>query len=226
MTHKDGILSALDTSISLEDKIRASLDEVVSNHRPRDRYPDREDKHNVVQRELIVTTLEAIFEHHSEQLKSDEEGATVQTSESPDPFIELFSAFRNLRHDTERLNEGLDAERVAKPVVRESITENDVIPINRRIRILWYAASELYCTSDQDLFPTQGALQQHAARILDSTPGSLKTGHSQLKSKGRAIERALFYKIINDCRQLSKEDGGGISPLRILLPALEVLSSD
>lgn len=81
MTHKDGILSALDTSISLEDKIRASLDEVVSNHRPRDRYPDREDKNNVVQRELIVTTLEAIFEHHSEQLKSDEEGATVQTSE-------------------------------------------------------------------------------------------------------------------------------------------------
>ena len=97
MTHKDGILSALDTSISLEDKIRTSIYEVVSNHRPRDRYPDREDKHNVVQRELIVTTLEAIFEHHSEQLKSDEEGATVQTSESPDPFIELFSAFRNIR---------------------------------------------------------------------------------------------------------------------------------
>jgi len=157
MTHKDGILSALDTSISLEDKIRTSLYEVVSNHRPRDRYPDHQDKHNVVQRELIVKTLEAICEHHFEQLKSDEEGAIVQTSESPDPFIELFSALRNLRHDTERLNEGMDAERVAKPVVRESITENDVIPINRRIRILWFAASELYCTSDQEFVPDTGS---------------------------------------------------------------------
>lgn len=58
MTHKDGILSALDTSISLEDKIRASLDEVVSNHRPRDKYPDREDKHNVVQHQIVWLSSE------------------------------------------------------------------------------------------------------------------------------------------------------------------------
>ena len=226
MTHKDGILSALDTSISLEDKIRTSIYEVVSNHRPRDRYPDHQDKHNVVQRELIVKTLEAICEHHFEQLENDEEGAIVQTCESPDPLVELFSALRNLRHDTKRLNEGMDAERVAKPVVRESITEKDTILISRKIRILWFAASELYCASDKNLFRTHGALEQHAAKILNSTPGSLKSGHSHLKSKGRAIEQALYYKTVNYCRQLSKEYGRGISPLRMLLPALEILSSD
>ena len=57
-----------------------------------------------------------------------------------------------------------------------------------------------------------------AAKILNSTPGSLKSGHSHLKSKGRAIEQALDYKTVNDCRQLSKEYGRGNSSITNATP--------
>jgi hypothetical protein len=150
----------------------------------------------------------------------------VQTSDELDPFVELFSALRCLRHDTKRLNQGMEAERVAKPVIRESITGNKIIPIDRKLRILWYVASELYSKSDQDLFETQKALEEHSATILGSTHGALKTGRSQLKSEGDTAEQSLFYTYLNDCRQLSKESDGKISPLKLLLPALKALSSD
>tara|TARA_B100000700_G_C14823856_1_gene751298 strand:+ start:147 stop:827 length:681 start_codon:yes stop_codon:yes gene_type:complete len=226
MKRKEGILAALDNEVSLEDKIAIELDKVLSDNTLTERYTDPQDKQNVVQRELIVKALEIIYEHNSEKFKSDEDSAIVQISDELDPLGELFGALRCLRHDTKRLNEGMEAERVAKPVIRESITGNEIILIDRKLRILWYVASELHTNADKDLFKTQKALEEHAATILDSTPGALKTGRSQLKSKGDATEQEFFYKHINEFKQSSKESGGQISPLRLLLPALEALSRD
>ena len=220
MKRKEGIIAALDNKVSLENKIAMELEKVLSDNTLKERYTDPQDKQNVVQRELIIKALEIIYEHNSEKFK------IVQISDELDPLGELFGALRCLRHDTKRLNEGMGAERVAKPVIRESITRNEIILIDRKLRILWYVASELHTNADKDLFKTQKALEEHAATILDSTPDALKTGRSQLKSKGDATEQEFFYKHINKCKQLSKESGGQISPLRLLLPALEALSRD
>ncbi len=53
----------------------------------------------------------------------DSGGATVQTENEPDPFSELTAAWRDLQHDTERLNDGMRGELIAAPVIRESLEQ-------------------------------------------------------------------------------------------------------
>jgi hypothetical protein len=226
MKDRKGILAALDAEISLEDKIAFELHKVLSDNSPAEKYSDRRDIQNVRRRELIVAAVSAILQHQIDKLTDDARSANIELADDTNPFNELSAAFRDLLHDVQRLNEGMEAERVARPVIRESITGDEIIPIDRKLRILWYVASELYGDSDKSLFKTQKALEEHAATILGSTQRSLKTGRSQLKSTGNASEQNLFYTNLNHCRQLSKESDGQISPLKLLLPALQALSCD
>lgn len=226
MKNKKGILAALDAEISLEDKIEFELHKVLSDDSSTEKYSDRRDIQNVKRRELIVAALHAILQDQIDKLTDDVGSANVELSDDTNPFNELSAAFRDLLHDVQRLNEGMEAERVASPAIRESITRSEIIPIDRKLRILWYVASELYDPSDKGLFKNRKALEEHAATILGSTQSSLKTGRSQLKSSGNASEQNLFYTTLNDCRQLSNESGDQISPLKLLLPALQALSRD
>ena len=226
MKDKKGILAALDAEISLEDKIAFELHKVISKDSPTEKYSDRRDIQNIRRRELIVAALHAILQDQIDKLTDDVGSANVELSDDTNPFNELSAAFRGLLHDFQRLNEGMEAERVASPVIRESITGDEIIPIDRKLRILWYVASELYGPSDKGLFKNRKALEEHAATILGSTQRSLKTGRSQLKSSGNASEQNLFYTTLNDSRQLSNESGDQISPLKLLLPALQALSRD
>lgn len=226
MKDKKGILAALDAEISLEDKIAFELHKVLSDDSPTEKYSDRRDIQNVRRRELIVAALHAILQDQIDKLTDDDGSANIELADDTNPFSKLSAAFRDLQHDVQRLNEGMEAERVARPVIRESITGDEIIPVDRKLRILWYVASELYGPSDKVLFKTQKALEEHAATILKSTQKSLKIGRSQLKSIGSVTEQAFFYNFLNDCRQLSKESGDQISPLKLLLPALQALSRD
>ena len=226
MKDKKGILAALDAEISLEDKIAFELHKVLSDDSPTEKYFDRRDIQNVRRRELIVAALHAILQDQIDKLTDDDGSANIELADDTNPFSELSAAFRDLLHDVQRLNEGMEAERVARPVIRESITGDEIITVDRKLRILWYVASELYGPSDKVLFKTQKALEEHAATILKSTQKSLKIGRSQLKSIGSVTEQAFFYNFLNDCRQLSKESGDQISPLKLLLPALQALSRD
>ena len=226
MKDKKGILAALDAEISLEDKIAFELHKVLSDDSPTEKYSDRQDLQNVRHRKLIVTALHAILQHQIDKLTDDDGSAIIELADDTNPFNELSAAFRGLLHDFQRLNEGMEAERVASPVIRESITGDEIIPIDRKLRILWYVASELYGPSDKGLFKNRKALEEHAATILGGTQRSLKTGRSQLKSSGNASEQNLFYTTLNDSRQLSNESGDQISPLKLLLPALQALSRD
>ena len=226
MKDKKGILAALDTEISLEDKIAFELHKVLSDDSPTEKYSDRQDLQNVRRRKLIVAALHAMLQHQIDKLTDDDGSAIIELADDTKPFNELSAAFRGLLHDFQRLNEGMEAERVASPVIRESITGDEIIPIDRKLRILWYVASELYGPSDRGLFKNRKALEEHAATILGSTQRSLKTGRSQLKSSGNASEQNLFYTTLNDSRHLSNESGDQISPLKLLLPALQALSRD
>ena len=226
MKYKKGILAALDAEISLEDKIAFELHKVLSDDSPTEKYSDLRDIQNVRRRELIVAALHAILQDQIDKLTDDDGSANIELADDTNPFSELSAAFRDLQHDVQRLNEGMEAERVARPVMRESITGDEIIPVDRKLRILWYVASELYGPSDKVLFKTQKALEEHAATILKSTQKSLKIGRSQLKSIGSVTEQAFFYKFLNDCRRLSEESGDQISPLKLLLPALQALSRD
>ena len=226
MKDKKGILATLDAEISLEDKIAFELQKVLSGDSPTEKYSDRQDLQNVRRRKLIVAALHAILQDQIDKLTDDDGSANIELADDTNPFSELSAAFRDLLHDFQRLNEGVEAERVASPVIRESITGDEIIPIDRKLRILWYVASELYGPSDKGLFKNRKALEEHAATILGSTQRSLKTGRSQLKSSGNASEQNLFYTTLNDSRQLSNESGDQISPLKLLLPALQALSRD
>ena len=226
MKDKKGILAALDAEISLEDKIAFELHKVLSDDSPTEKYSDRQDLQNVRRRKLIVAALHAMLQHQIDKLTDDDGSAIIELADDTKPFNELSAAFRGLLHDFQRLNEGMEAERVASPVIRESITGDEIFPIDRKLRILWYVASELYGPSDRGLFKNRKALEEHAATILGSTQRSLKTGRSQLKSSGNASEQNLFYTTLNDSRHLSNESGDQISPLKLLLPALQALSRD
>ena len=226
MKDKKGILAALDAEISLEDKIAFELHKVLSDDSSTEKYSDRRDIQTVRRRELIVAALHAILQDQIDKLTDDDGSANIELADDTNPFSELSAAFRDLLHDFQRLNEGVEAERVASPVIRESITGDEIIPIDRKLRILWYVASELYGPSDKGLFKNRKALEEHAATILGSTQRSLKTGRSQLKSSGNASEQNLFYTTLNASRQLSNESGDQISPLKLLLPALQALSRD
>ena len=144
MKDKKGILAALDTEISLEDKIAFELHEVLSNDSSTEKYSDRRDIQNVRHRELIVAALHAILQDQIDKLTDDDGSANIELADDTNPFSELSAAFRDLLHDFQRLNEGMEAERVASPVIRESITGDEIIPIDRKLRIQWYVASELY----------------------------------------------------------------------------------
>lgn len=226
MKDKKGILAALNAEISLEDKIAFELHKVLSDDSPTEKYSDSRDIQNVRRRELIVAALHAILQDQIDKLTDDDGSAYIELADDTNPFSELSAAFRDLQHDVQRLNEGMEAERVARPVIRESITGDEIIPVDRKLRILWYVASELYGPSDKVLFKTQKALEEQAATILKSSQKSLKIGRSQLKSIGSVTEQAFFYNFLDDCRQLSKESGDQISPLKLLLPALQALSRD
>jgi len=137
MTDKKGILSALDTEIVLEDKIAFELHKVLLDDTPTERYSDRRDLQNVRRRALIIAALNAIFQHLNDKQTDAEGYASIELTDGIKPYDELSAALRDLLHDTERLNEGMEAERIACPVIRESITQVEIIPIDRKLRILW-----------------------------------------------------------------------------------------
>ena len=136
MTRKDGILAALNHDTSLEDKIGASLYEVILNHRLSDRYPDRQDKQNVLRRELVIATLSTIFEHQNTKSTPDDGNTIVELNAEINPFTELFAAFRDMLHDVQRLNEGMKGELIAAPVLLETIESKKVISVRRKLRLM------------------------------------------------------------------------------------------
>ena len=113
MKDKKGILATLDAEISLEDKIAFELQKVLSGDSPTEKYSDRQDLQNVRRRKLIVAALHAILQHQIEKLTDDDGSAIIELADDTNPFNELSAAFRGLLHDFQRLNEGMQAERVA-----------------------------------------------------------------------------------------------------------------
>jgi|AACY02.14.fsa_nt_gi hypothetical protein len=223
MTHKDGILSALDTSMPLEDKIRTSLYEVVSDHSRRYRYPDRQDKQNVLRRELILATLATILEYQDVKSIRDHGNTIVELNNEIDPFTELFAAFRDMLHDAQRLNEGMTGELITAPALFETIDSKKVISERRKLRLMWYAAAELHTKNDQRHFASKAELERYAAGILDSSQKSLCVERSKLKKCGAEEEQALFYSFINTSRELAKSTKGTMTALELFLPAVLAL---
>jgi len=226
MSKKTGIPAALYNKRSLEDKIEHQLNKVLGNQEIPNRYTDRQDKQNALRRELILATLSTIIQHRIDKFMDDSGGATVQIENEPDPFSELTAAWRDLQHDTERLNEGMRGELIAAPVIRESLEQKGVISADRKFRIMWYVAAELYTNQDRLLFPSKTEFEKYAASILNSSGKSIKIERSKLKQSKNESEKSLFYELVNTTRTLSRESGGEITPFKIFFPALKALSQD
>jgi len=226
MSESTGIQSALEDNMSLEDKIEIQLKRVLNNPQTTSRYTDRQDKQNSLRRELILAALAAIFQHRNNQSVDDSGGATVLVEDELDPFSELFAAWRDLQHDTSRLNEGSKGELVAAPVLRETIEQQSIISADRKFRIMHYVAAELYTNQDRLLFPSKAAFEKYAAKILDSSVSSLKVERSKLKQSKNESEKDLFYELLKTTRSLSAESGGYLTPFQLFLPALKALSKD
>lgn len=226
MSDKTGILTLFYNNMSLEDKIEQQLDAVFRNQEITNRYTDRQDKQNALRRELILATLSTIIQHRSDKLMDDGGGATVQIENESEPFSELTAAWRDLQHDTERLNDGMKGESIAAPVIREALEQKGVISADRKFRIMWYVAAELYTSQDRLLFPSKTEFEKYAASILNSSGKSLKIERSKLKQSKNESEKDLFYELINTARVLSRESGGFATPFKIFFPALKALSED
>lgn len=226
MKDKKGILAALDAEISLEDKIAFELHKVLSDDSPTEKYSDRRDIQNVRRRELIVAALHAILQDQIDKLTDDNGSANIELADDINPFSELSAAFRDLLHDVQRLNEGMQAELVAAPVYREAIEAQNVISAPRKLRIMWYAAAELHCNKDKHLYTSKAALERHAARILNSSQKSLSVERSKLKKCGKDEEQALFYNFINTSKSLAKASRDKYTALELFLPAVQVLASE
>ena len=225
MKHKKGILAALDAEISLEDKIAFELHKVLSDDSSTEKYTDRRDIQNVRRRELIVAALHAILQDQIDKLTDDNGSANIELSDDTNPFNELSAAFRDLLHDVQRLNEGMQAELVLAPAHREAIDAQKVISAPRKLRIMWYAAAELYSNKDKHLYTSKAALERHAARILNSSQKSLSVERSKLKKRGKDEEKALFYNFITTSKSLAKASREKYTALELFLPAIQAIAS-
>ena len=127
MSERAGILATLVDERSLEDKIEFQLNQVLADPEITNPYTDRQDKQNVLRRELILAAIATIIQHQNEKMVDDSKGATVSLDGEVSPFSELMAAWRGLQHDTKRLNDGLKGELVAAPLSRESIERQGVV---------------------------------------------------------------------------------------------------
>ena len=127
MSERAGIPATLVDERSLEDKIEFQLNQVLADPEITNPYTDRQDKQNVLRRELILAAIATIIQHQNEKMVDDSKGATVSLDGEVSPFSELMAAWRGLQHATKRLNDGLKGELVAAPLSRESIERQGVV---------------------------------------------------------------------------------------------------
>lgn len=226
MSERAGIPATLVDERSLEDKIEFQLNQVLADPEITNPYTDRQDKQNVLRRKLILAAIATIIQHQNEKMVDGSKGATVSLDGEVSPFSELMAAWRDLQHDTKRLNDGLKGELVAAPLSRESIERQGVVSADRKFRIMHYVAAELYTRKDRQLFPSKAAFERYSAKILNSSVGSMKVERSKIKQGKNEGETSLFYELLKTTRSLSAESGGHITPFQLFLPALKALSND
>ena len=226
MSERAGIPATLVDERSLEDKIEFQLNQVLADPEITNPYTDRQDKQNVLRRKLILAAIATIIQHQNEKMVDGSKGATVSLDGEVSPFSELMAAWRDLQHDTKRLNDGLKGELVAAPLSRESIERQGVVSADRKFRIMHYVAAELYTRKDRQLFPSKAAFERYSAKILNSSVGSMKVERSKIKQGKNEGETSLFYELLKTTRSLSAKSGGHITPFQLFLPAPKALSND
>ena len=150
---------------------------------------------------------------------------------------------RSFSHDSQRLDNGLEAELLLVPAGREAMQPKKLIQAKRKRLLRWLVLIQLWNPAKDTEFSSQKALLKEAAAALGSSEGAVKTTLSQLGSAMQEYrQRSGFGRTITDqterwggrfssveldfCRDLealcreplaSPDD---ISPFALLKPAL------
>ena len=90
MSEKAGILATLVDERSLEDKIEFQLNQVLADPEITNPYTDRQDKQNVLRRELILVAIATIIQHQNEKMVDDSKGATVPLNGEVSPLNQIY----------------------------------------------------------------------------------------------------------------------------------------
>jgi hypothetical protein len=234
----NGIADLLGNKLTLEERIIECVSGVPTDADLKESYTDAEDRARVINRSRIAALLTAVFEHNSDDMAEEEEGAEIKTS----AFGHLADILRSFSHDAERLDNGLEASLVLAPVGRESIQPKQLIKANRKRLLHWLVLIKLWNPAKDTEFPTQKLLLKKAADELGSTEGSLKANlsrlHAAIKEYGRTsgssqsspketrfstVEIEFCLDLEELCRKITTSSDEPASPFALLRPALKAL---
>lgn len=234
----NGIADLVGYKLTLEERIIECVSSVPTDADLKESYTDAEDRTRVLNRSRIAALLTAVFEHNSDDMAEEEEGAEIKTS----AFGHLADILRSFSHDAERLDNGLEASLVLAPVGRESIQPKQLIKANRKRLLRWLVMIELWNPARDTEFPTQKTLLKEAADQLGSTEGRVKTDLSKLRAAVReyrqtsnssqsspkgsrfsTVEIEFYVDLEEFCRELTTTSDEPASPFALMWPALNAL---
>ena len=234
----NGIADLVGYKLTLEERIIECVSSVPTDAELKESYTDAEDRTRVLNRSRIAALLTAVFEHNSDDMAEEEEGAEIKTS----AFGHLADILRSFSHDAERLDNGLEASLVLAPVGRESIQPKQLIKANRKRLLHWLVLIKLWDPAKDTEFPTQKILLKKAADELGSTEGSLKANlsrlHAAITEYGRTsgssqsspkearfstVEIEFCLNLEELCRKIFTSSDEHTSPFALLRPALNAL---
>ena len=234
----NGIADLLGHKLTLEERIIECVSGVPTDADIKESYSDAEDRARVINRSRIAALLTAVFEHNSDDMAEEQEGAEIKTS----VFGHLADILRSFSHDAERLDNGLEASLVLAPVGRESIQPKQLIKANRKRLLHWLVLIKLWNRAKDTEFPTQKILLKKAADELGSTEGSLKANlsrlHAAISEYGRTsgssqsspketrfstVEIEFYVDLEEYCRELTTTSDEPASPFALMWPALNAL---
>jgi hypothetical protein len=167
--------------------------------------------------------LDAVFDYDFEEHNDPH---TAILSSDPRGVHDLLSSARlEFLHDQCRLDHGLKAELVLRPVGRETVDNERGIKPARNLMILGLALIELWQETDAQLFKHMSQVQIFVAEGTENTPGTITTERSNFNNNKKCSpeEQANYRNTIALARNMA--EGSGHSPFALLLPAFRALSS-
>ena len=179
------------TNLTLEERIIKYPSTVLKDSDLEEIYTDAADRNRVVNRSRISALLSSVFDHASE----DQTEVEIKSNEL-DYFAEIQRSFF---HDSQRLDNGLEAELLLVPAGREAMQPKKLIQAKRKRLLRWLVLIQLWNPAKDTEFSSQKALPKEAAAALGSSEGAMKTTLSQLGSAMQEyFQRSGFGRTITD----------------------------
>jgi hypothetical protein len=228
MTTKDnqGIASLRPVTLDgLEKKLRIAIEKVSTESSFTDRYTDLNERSGVRSRAIIMAVLDTIFYHSFDNLSTTSDGYIEVEPKKNDPFSTLAAVRLAYQHDKNRLDNGLAAQLVLRPVSRDSVSPEQLISASRMPMLMGVLLVNLWFkekNNNKRIFKYESHVRKFAAEKLGCTAARLKTERSYFNNGKRYTSAEYdYYNQIENC---CNDPAGNKTAFDLFLPAFRALA--